>query len=385
MSDLVTQPVNGTLSGVYPHGLLAEYNNTELDQIEKVQQAGQLIDEVQHAFQCEVIRLKLLLDGQDQTQGLIQTGNGGAQPSRFWDGARSGHFGNKLQEIANNGQRGTVQRWVTANEAAAKLLGSSVSQDTHDLPIEVARERGMGQTALCTYQRLFPEARDMATHYFTVTGELRSDMLQEFEQIIREFPNRTEEVLQAITDRTLTVPSEFKKQKEEWRQEIAVQRALAQERERQDKLAVAEHKEEELEHRPAPEPCVPKPPKADDVTRRIAPTAAWFKSDSGLMKTKEVVGDLASPLADAVNGLVDLKKELIAQVEHSAEMHNYAEFWAGYDRHALSTSAAQRVWGKAGRLGRMRKLRSLLIEVQQRLDVYIENSTAPENIEYPEA
>ena len=229
MSDLVTQPVNGTLSGVYPHGLLAEYNNTELDQIEKVQQAGQLIDEVQHAFQCEVIRLKLLLDGQDQTQGLIQTGNGGAQPSRFWDGARSGHFGNKLQEIANNGQRGTVQRWVTANEAAAKLLGSSVSQDTHDLPIEVARERGMGQTALCTYQRLFPEARDMATHYFTVTGELRSDMLQEFEQIIREFPNRTEEVLQAITDRTLTVPSEFKKQKEEWRQEIAVQRALAEE------------------------------------------------------------------------------------------------------------------------------------------------------------
>ena len=51
----------------------------------------------------------------------------------------------------------------------------------------------------------------------------------------------------------------------------------------------------------------------------------------------------------------------------------------------MSSSAAQRVWGKAGRLGRMKKLRCLLIEIQQRLDVYIENSSPPENIEYPEA
>ena len=383
MSDLITQPETGSLSGAYAHGTLDQYNTAELDQINKVQYAGQMIDEVQHTFQCEVIRLKLLLDGQDQADGI--NGFNSNQGSRFWDGARAGHFGGRLKEIADSGQRGTVQRWITANEAAAKLLGPVVSQDTSNLPIEVARERGMGQTALCTYQRLFPEARDMATHYFTVTGELRSDMLQEFEQVIREFPNRTDEVLQAITNRTLTVPSEFKKQKEEWRQEIAVQRALAEERERQDKLAVAEDKEEELESQPAPKPVAPKPAKVDDVTRRIAPTAAWFKSDSGLIKTKEVVGDLASPLADAVTGLVDLKKELIAQVEHSSEMHNYAEFWAGYDRHAMSPSAAQRVWGKAGRLGRMKKLRGLLIEIQQRLDVYIENSTPPENIEYPEA
>lgn len=382
MSDLITQPETGALSGAYAHGTLDQYNTAELDQINKVQYAGQLIDEVQHTFQCEVIRLKLLLDGQDQADGI--TPGNGRPPSRFWDGARAGHFGDKLQEIADSGQRGTVQRWLTANEAASTLLKSSVSRDTQLLPIEVARERGMGQTALCTYQRLFPEARDMATHYFTVTGELRSDMLQEFEQIIREFPSRTDEVLQAITDRTLTVPSEFKKQKEEWRQEIAVQRALAEERERQDKLAAAEDKEEELESQPAPKPVAPKPRKADDVTRRTAPPATWFKSDSGLVKTKEVVGDLAAPLADAVTGLVGLKKELIAQVEHSSEMHNYAEFWAGYDRHAMSPSAAQRVWGKAGRLGRMKKLRGLLIEIQQRLDVYIENSSPPANIEYPE-
>ena len=327
MSELITQPETGSLSGAYAHGTLDQYNTAELDQINKVQYAGQMIDEVQHTFQCEVIRLKLLLDGQDQADGITQTGGAGGTTSRFWDGARAGHFGEKLKSYADNGQRQQVQRWVTANEAAAKLLGDGVTRVTPNLPIEVARERGMGQTALCTYQRLFPEARDMATHYFTVTGELRSDMLQEFEQIIREFPNRIDEVLHAITDRTLTVPSEFKKQKEEWRQEIAVQRALAEERERQDKLAAAEDKEEELENEPAPKPAAPNPTKADDVTRRIAPTATWFKSDSGLVKTKEVVGDLASPLADAVTGLVDLKKELIAQVEHSSEMHNYSEFW----------------------------------------------------------
>ena len=382
MSDLILQPENGLLSGAYPHGTLDQYNTAELDQINKVQSAGQMIDEVQHSFQCEVIRLKLLLDGQDQADGITQTGGAGATTSRFWDGARAGHFGEKLKTYADNGQRQQVQRWVTANEAAAKLLGDGVTRVTPNLPIEVARERGMGQTALCTYQRLFPEARDMATHYFTVTGELRSDMLQEFEQIIREFPARTDEVMQAITNRTLTVPSEFKRQKEEWRREIAIQRALAEERERQDKLARAEDKEEELENEAAPD--TPKPAKVEDVTRRIARTAAWFKSDSGLIKTKEVVGDLATPLADAVNGLVDLKKELIAQVEHMGEMHDYAEFWAGYDRHAMSASAAQRVWGKAGRLGRMKKLRGLLIEIQQRLDVYIENSSPPSNIEYPD-
>jgi hypothetical protein len=82
--------------------------------------------------------------------------------------------------------------------------------------------------------------------------------------------------------------------------------------------------------------------------------------------------------------LTGLNKKLIDQAEHSGVMHNYAEFWAGYDRFAMSASTAQRVWGKAGRIGRMKKLRGLLIEIQQRLDVYIENSSAPAEIEYPE-
>ena len=387
MTNIIPALETGTLSGVYAPGVLESYNATELDQIDKVQYAGKIIDEAQHGFQCEVIRLKQLLDGQDQAQGLVPTGNGGQQPSRFWDGARAGHFGEKLKGYADNGDRKTVQRWITANEAASILLDPSVARATHDLPFELARERGMGQTALCTYMRLFPEAREMATHYFTVTGELRSDMLQEFEQVIREFPERTAEVTAAITARTLTVPSEFKAQKETWRTELAAEKARIQEREHQAKLAEAEAQEEELENYKAPpseETHVGDQADVEDVTRRIAPSRKWFETDSGIMKVKEVVGDLPEPLPDLLTGLNGLNKALIDQAEQSGVMHNYAEFWAGYDRFAMSPNAAKRTWGSNGRLERMRKLRAKLIEVQQRIDMYIQSSTPPENIEYPE-
>ncbi len=385
MNSLSLTPNDGQLSGSYSPGVLDQYNATELDQIDKVQYAGKIIDEAQHGFQCEVIRLKQLLDGQDQAEG-IETYNC-HNSSRFWDGARSGHFGEKLKEISNNGQRGTVQRWVTANEAASILLDSRVSRDTLDLPFELARERGIGQTALCTYMRLFPEARQMATHYFTVTGELRSDMLQEFEQIIREFPDRTAEVTAAITARTLTVPSHFKAQKEEWRQAIAIEKALAAEREHQAKLAEAGAEEEQMEDytpEPSEETHVGDQPDVEDVTRRVAPSRQWFESDAGVMKVKKVVGNLAEPLPDLLTGLTGLNKALIDQAEHSGVMHNYAAFWAGYDRFAMSPSAAKRTWGSNGRLERMRKLRGLLIEVQQRIDMYVQATTPPENIEYPE-
>jgi hypothetical protein len=385
MSNIISAPETGTLSGAYAPGVLESYNATELDQIDKVQVAGKTIDEAQHGFQCEVIRLKQLLDGQDQAEGI--TPGNGRPSSRFWEGARAGHFGEKLRGYADNGDRKTIQRWVTANEAASILLESSVARATQLLPFELARERGMGQTALCTYMRLFPEAREMATHYFTVTGELRSDMLQEFEQVIREFPDRTEFVLNAITNRTLTVPSEFKAQKETWRTELAAEKARIQDREHQARLAEAEAQEEELENykpKPSNEKHVGDQPDVEDVTRRIAPSRKWFETDSGIMKVKQVVGDLPEPLPELLTGLNGLNKALIDQAEQSGVMHNYAEFWAGYDRFAMSPSAAKRTWGQSGRLERMRKLRAKLIEVQQRIDMYIQSTTPPENIEYPE-
>ena len=385
VNSLSSIPSNGQLSGSYAPGVLDQYNTAELDQIDKVQHAGQFLSMSKHALNCEVIRLKLLLDGQDQSEGINGFNNN--QGSRFWDGARAGHFGDEVKSWADKGDRTKVQRLITANEAAATLLGSVVANATSNLPFELARERGMGQTALCTYMRLFPEAREMATHYFTVTGELRSDMLQEFEQIIREFPDRTAEVTAAITARTLTVPSHFKAQKEEWRQALAIEKALAEERERQAKLAEAEAEEEQMEdYKPEPseETHVGDQPDVEDVTRRVAPSRQWFESDAGMMKVKKVVGDLAEPLPDLLSGLTGLNKALIDQAEHSGVMHNYAEFWAGYDRFAMSPSAAKRTWGSNGRLERMRKLRGLLIEVQQRVEMYVQSTTPPENIEYPE-
>ena len=388
MTNLATKPSDGQLSGAYAPGVLESYNATELDQIDKVQYAGKLVDEVDFQFSCEVIRLKQLLDGQDQEQGLAQTGSNGRPPSRFWDGADAGHFGGKLQEIAKNGQRGTVQRWVTANEAALILLDSSVSRDTELLPFELARKRDIGQTALCHYAKLLPDAKEIANHYFAVTGELRSNMLQEFVTVAKSFPDHIEDVCDGITRRELIGPFDIRNLREKWDKELEIEKALIEERERAAKLVEAEAKEEELENykaSPSEETHVGDQADVEDVTRRVAPSRRWFETDAGIMKVKQVVGDLPEPLPDLLTGLNGLNKALIDQAEHSGVMSNYAAFWAGYDRFAMSPAAAKRTWGSSGRLERMRKLRGKLIEVQQRIDMYIQSTTPPENIEYPEA
>jgi hypothetical protein len=381
MSDLTSQPETWRFSGSYAPGVLDQYSTQELDQIGKLQDAAVTVTSAEANYRYEVIRLKLMLDGEDRADG-VSTYNI-HNSSRFWDGARAGHFGDRLQAMTENGNRKTVARWVEANNAAAILLGSSVTDATLDLPLQAAKELGIGASTLEIYASFDTEIREVADFYYEATGQLKADMLKRIRTVCNDFADRKDELRQGIANKTIKFPSHVDDLIEEWKIQRRELEAVKDAEEHAAKLAAAEDKEDELENEPAPEPIEPKT-EPDDVTRRKAPTAAWFKSDSGLIKTKEVVGDLASPLADAVTGLVDLKKELIAQVEHSSEMHNYAEFWAGYDRHAMSPAAAQRVWGKAGRLGRMKKLRGLLIEVRQRLDVYIENSSPPANIEYPD-
>ena len=381
MSDLTSQPETWRFSGSYAPGVLDQYSTQELDQIGKLQDAAVTVTSAEANYRYEVIRLKLMLDGEDRADG-VSTYNI-HNSSRFWDGARAGHFGDRLQAMTENGNRKTVARWVEANNAAAILLGSSVTDATLDLPLQAAKELGIGASTLEIYASFDTEIREVADFYYEATGQLKADMLKRIRTVCNDFADRKDELRQGIANKTIKFPSHVDDLIEEWKIQRRELEAVKDAEEHAAKLAAAEDKEDELENEPAPEPIEPKT-EPDDVTRRKAPTAAWFESDSGLIKTKEVVGDLASPLADAVTGLVDLKKELIAQVEHSSEMHNYAEFWAGYDRHAMSPAAAQRVWGKAGRLGRMKKLRGLLIEVRQRLDVYIENSSPPANIEYPD-
>ena len=50
---------------------------------------------------------------------------------------------------ADDVDRKTVQRWITANEAASILLGNSGTHVPESLPIEVARERGKRHPAGC--------------------------------------------------------------------------------------------------------------------------------------------------------------------------------------------------------------------------------------------
>lgn len=382
MSELISQPENGALSGAYAPGVLDQYSTAELDQIGKLQEAAVSVSSAEASYRYEVIRLKLMLDGEDRTDGGLHGADRGG--SRFWDGARAGHFGERLQTMTENGNRKTVARWVEANNAAAILLGSTVTDVTMGLPLQKAKELGIGASTLEIYASFDAGIREVADFYYKATGQLKADMLKRIRTVCNDFADRKNELLQGIANKTIKYPSHVDDLIGEWNAQRRELEAVRRAEEHAAKLAAAERKEEVLEKQPDPQPISPKTAETEDVKRRVAPTAAWFNSDSGLVRTKEVVGDLASPLADAVTGLVELKKELIAQVEHSSEMHNYAEFWAGYDRHAMSPSAAQRLWGKSGRLGRMKKLRSLLIEIQQRLDVYIENSSPPSNIEYPD-
>lgn len=382
MSDLISQPETWRFSGSYAPGVLEQYSTAELDQIGKLQDAGVTVSSAEANFRYEVIRLKLMLDSEDRADGVKLYNS--SSTSRFWDGARAGHFGDRLLLMTEKGDRTTVHRWIKANNAAEILLGSCVTNATQELPLKVAKELGINSSTLEIYATFDNELREAADFYYEATGQLKADMLKRIRTVFTEFVERKDEFLQGIANKTIKYPSHVDDLIEEWNAQRRELEAVRRAEEHAAKLAAAEHKEEQLENEAAPNADTPKPAKVEDVTRRKARTSAWFKTDSGLIKTKEVVGDLAAPLADAVNGLVDLKKELIAQVEHMGEMHDYAEFWAGYDRHAMSASAAQRIWGKAGRLGRMKKLRGLLIEIQQRLDVYIENSSPPSNIEYPD-
>lgn len=385
MTDIIPTPETGQFSGAYPHGTLDKYNSAELDQINKVQQAGQLLSKTKHELNCEVIRLKLLLDGEDQADGLSQNGNNGRPASRFWDGARAGDFGKEVESWAEKDDRKKVARLIDANNAAAILLGSSVAIATKLLPFELARERGMGQTALCTYMRISPEAREMATHYFTVTGEFRSDMLQEIEQVIREFPEHTEFVLNAITNKTLTFPSHFKEQKAEWRAQAREREAAQQALEQAAQLADAENKEEEADNYEPSTNAEETPENLNSVAVRRTHPRSWWKSKKAALKVEEIVCNLDTPLPNLIKGLAGLNISLKDQFAISSHMVDYAEFWAGYDRFFYSERTHQAKWGRKGRLERMKQLRKSMLEVAGKLDAYISATEPPENIEYPES
>tara|TARA_R100000995_G_scaffold3092_1_gene1852 strand:+ start:1569 stop:2738 length:1170 start_codon:yes stop_codon:yes gene_type:complete len=388
MSELITQPETGSFSGAYAPGVLDQYSTAELDQIGKLQEAAVTVSAAEANYRYETIRLKLMLDGEDRADGLTVPNQ--HQSSRFWDGARAGHFGDRLQEMADNGNRKTVFMWVKANEAAAVLLGERVTEVTRSLPLESAKELGINPSTLEIYASFDADLREVADFYYEATGELKADMLKSIRTVCNNFADRKDELLQGIASKTIKYPSHVDELIDEWIAQRRELKAVKRAEEHAARLAEAEAAEEKLVDY---KPDAPKDEHVGDqedtsgrgeISERKSPSRKWYDTDSGQMKVKEVVGDLAQPLPDLLTGLTGLNKKLMDQAEHSGVMHNYAEFWAGYDRFAMSPAAAQRTWGKAGRLERMRKLRGLLIEVQQRIDVYIQNTTPPKNIEYPE-
>ena len=378
-------PSDGQISTAYAPGVMESYSTAELDQIGKLQEAAVTVSSAEQNYRYEVIRLKLMLDGEDRADG-VGTYNI-HNSSRFWDGARDGHFGDRLQAMADNGNRKTVSRWIEANNAAAVLLGSSVTDATLDLPLQSAKELGINPSTLEIYAALNSDAREVADFYYGARGELKADMLKKIRLVCSDFPDRKTELLQGLVDGAISYPSHIEELINEWKAQRRELEAVKRSEEHAARLAEAEQEETKLETY-KPEPVTIKhvgdQPDVEDVTRSVAPSRQWFDTDSGQMKVKEVVGDLAKPLPDLLTGLTGLNKQLIDQAENSGVMHNYAEFWAGYDRFAMSPAAAKRTWGSNGRLERMRKLRGLLIEVQQRIDMYIQATTPPENIEYPE-
>lgn len=382
----LTKPESDEICSAYPQGMLDQYNAAEIQQIDKLQEAAVTVNSAEANYRYEVIRLKLMLDGEDQAKGLISNGAVGAPPSRFWDGARAGHFGKRLGGMAEKKNFMTVNRWMQANQAACVLLGNSITGVREFLPLQAASEKGIGASTLEIYAVLNPDQREVADFYYEKTQELKADMLKRIRSVCSDFPERKNELLQGISDESLKYPSHIDDLIEEWRAQAREQKAAEEALARAAALAAAEANEQESnDYKPTVETQPHVGDQPQNVAARRTPSRAWYESQSGKKQVGEVVGNLDQPLPDLIEGLAELSKRLEDQFAHSSSMHNYAEFWAGYDQFFYTPSTHRAKWGRRGRLGRMEELRKRMLEVAGKLDVYITATKPPANIEYPES
>ena len=377
----ITPNVEPTILQDHSSGAIDKYTSQELDQISIVRQAGRAVSNAEKEFRYEIVRLKLMLDSQDQADGLSPGNTRGG--SRFWDGARDGDFGPELLTMAENGNRMTVTRWIEANEAASKLLGSSVTRVT--LPFQAASEQGIEQSTLTKYGKLGDDERETADLYFEVNQTLKGDFVQAITTLHNNYPELVDEFREGILGGKYKYREQVRDYMDERQKQIEILEAEEKAREAALALLAAEDNEDEAENY---EPEVTSDEHVGDQDENIAarksPSKSWYQSPNGKKKVEEVVGDLASPLPGLIDNLAELSKRLDDQFSHSSVMHNYSEFWAGYDKFYYSDSTARVKWGRGGRLARMKKLKSLMSELSGKLGVYISASTPPENIEYPE-
>jgi len=385
MTLTVTSPSSELIE--FAPGVIDKYNTDELDQITVVRQCNFRMSKARSDWQCEVVRLKLLLDRQDEAEGVAPGKGNDHAVSRFWDGARSGDFGDALKEMADNGNRMTVNRWQEANDAATKLLGSGVTHVTPALPLQSALEQGFSFRVLDAFSSAPEPAQESLRLLLDVDGGFSQRHVEYITRLHSKFSDRVDELNEGILAGAFKRPHTIADLMDEWETQRREQEAREQALAEAAALQEAEKNEDEAEsYEPEveSEPHIGDQPKPEDVTVRRSPSKAWYQSPTGKSKVEEVVGDLGKPLSDLISSLAELSKRLDDQFAHSSQMHNYAEFWAGYDRFFYTESTHRCKWGRSGRLERMKKLRSQMREIAGKLDVYISASTPPEEIEYPE-
>jgi hypothetical protein len=373
----------------FPSGALSNLSELELQQSSRVRKVGELLDKNEAQWRIEVVNLKLLMDQNDP-----QINGGGHDGSRFWESARAGLHGERLQQMVENDSKNIVNRWLRWNAAAAELLGPAGTRvpatpdDPSSLPLALAQEQDISFRSLDAFASAPDDAKDSLRLLMEAEGTFSQRHCEYISRLHREFPDRVDELHHGIRQHEFKRPHAILDRMTEWeaqrREQEARDKALAE----AAALAEAEQNEQAAQtYVPSvePEEHIGDQPEAEDVAVRRSPSKAWYSSTSGKAKVEEVVGDLAKPLPDLIGSLSDLSMRLDDQFSHASTMHNYAEFWAGYDRFFYAESTARAKWGRGGRLERMKKLRTLLKEVAGKLDVYITGTTPPDGIEYPES
>ena len=396
LTPQVVEPVS-----THPHGSLAALTNTEIQKSATVRTVGEKLDKVNTEFRLAVIALKLEMDANDSgTQG------GHNNESRFWKSTREGQHGPYLQEMVENGNRRTVQRWLTYEKAATELLEFCVARATQDaeptsqLATVEALDRGLSFSALESFSSLPQEAKPAARLMLQERDKVSQHDIEQIGKLYRNYPELDIKLCEGITSGDITKQKDIELLMEREREarikaesdrDRAIGEADAARRalEQANNLQQAEAEEDRLAEVAKTKPVPSSAPKtvaekAAALVERKAPPRSYFESDAGKAKVTEIIGALPDGLGSLLTTLNTLEKELNTQFDHVESHADIRSFMGGYDRYFYSPSAAARKWGKGGRLDRMEKLRSKLLYLSGRIENYIRATTPDKETIYPE-
>ena len=384
----LTPTVVETEVSTYPHGNLATLTESELKKSAAVRTVGEKAEKAETEFRLAVIALKLEMDANDPA--VERTGGQGTE-SRFWKSAREGQHGPYLQEMIENGNRMTVQRWLKYEKAATELLETGVTRVTPNaepssqLATVEALDRGLSFRALESFAILSDDAKDTARKMLNTHQKVSQHDIEQIHKVHRNYPDLVPTLRQGIESGEITRQKDIDTLMQEEDKARAVEAArIKREAEEAAKLANVEKEEEELANkRDESAPAATEKP-ASSITQRKALPRHYYESDKGKLEVARVVGDLPNLIPSLGSSLNKLEKELANQFDRYGEMHHYREFMAGYDAYFYSETAAARKWGTEGRLARLKKIQSQLNYLSQQVTNYIDISTPDPGTIYPD-